>query len=161
MRKFFLIALTLGCGTPAFAVAPDGKGLFCTDQTIADETADIDLVIGAKFIAFWFDQGRASTTKWQRRNDEIILRSSPTGSNYVTSSDEIGWISTTHTKDGTREETYNIDRKTLVAKGINPKRAQEFACEVMPEKKQYKQKLATTREALQDRYDERLKANQF
>jgi hypothetical protein len=79
----------------------------------------------------------------------------------VTSSDEIGWISTTHTKDGTREETYNIDRKTLVAKGINPRRTQEFACEVMPEKKQYKQKLATTREALQDRYDERLKANQF
>ena len=96
MRKFFLIALILGCGTPAFAAAPDGKGLFCTDQTIADETADIDLVISAKFIAFWFDQGRASTTKWQRRNDEIILRSSPTGSNYVTSSDEIGWISTTH-----------------------------------------------------------------
>jgi hypothetical protein len=48
-----------------------------------------------------------------------------------------------------------------VAKGINLRRTQEFACEVMPEKKQYKQKLATTREALQDRYDERLKANQF
>ena len=80
MRRLFLIALMLGFTTPALAIAPDGKGLFCVDQAIADETPDIDLVIGAKFIAFWFDSGRALTTKWQRRNDEIIRRSSPTGS---------------------------------------------------------------------------------
>ena len=105
MRRLFLIALMLGFTTPALAIAPDGKGLFCVDQAIADETPDIDLVIGAKFIAFWIDSGRALTTKWQRRNDEIILRSSPTGSSYVTSSKKIDWISTAHTAEGTREET--------------------------------------------------------
>ena len=89
MRRLFLIALMMGFTTPALAIAPDGKGLFCIDQAIADETPDIDLVISAKFIAFWFDSGRALTTKWQRRNDEVILRSSPTGSSYETSSDKI------------------------------------------------------------------------
>jgi hypothetical protein len=161
MRRLFLIALMLGFTMPALAIAPDGKGLFCVDQAIADETPDIDLVIGAKFIAFWFDSGRALTTKWQRRNDEIILRSSPTGSSYVTSSEKIGWISTAHTADGTREETYSIDRKTLVAKGTNPRRTQEFTCEILPREKQYKLKLAATRDALQDQYNARLAANQF
>ena len=161
MRRLFLIALMLGVTKPALAIVPDGKGLFCVDQAIADETPDIDLVIGAKFIAFWFDSGRALTTKWQRRNDEIILRSSPTGSSYVTSSEKIGWNSTTYTADGTREETYSINRKTLVAKGTNPSRIQEFTCEILLREKQYKMKLAATRDALQDRYNARLKANQF
>ncbi len=161
MRRLFLITLMMGFGTPALAIAPDGKGLFCVDQTITNETPDIDLVIGAKFIAFWFDAGRALTTKWQRRNDEIILRSSPTGSSYVTSSVDIGWISTTHAQNGTRQETYNIDRRTLLVKRTSPKQTQEFVCEVVPKKKQYKQKLATTRDTLQNQYNERLKANQF
>ena len=161
MRRLFLIALMMGFTTPALAIAPDGKGLFCIDQAIADETPDIDLVISAKFIAFWFDSGRALTTKWQRRNDEVILRSSPTGSSYETSSDKIGWISTSHTTDGTRKEIYSIDRKTLLAKGTNPKRTQEFTCEILPREKQYKLKLAATRDALQDQYNARLTANQF
>ena len=161
MRRLFLIALMLGVTKPALAIAPDGKGLFCVDQAIADETPDIDLVIGAKFIAFWFESGRALTTKWQRRNDQIILRSSPTGSTYVTSSEKIGWISTTYTADGTREETYSIDRKTLVAKGTNPRRTQEFTCEILLREKQYKIRLVATRDALQDQYNTRLEANQF
>ena len=161
MRRLFLIALMLGVTKPALATAPDGKGLFCVDQAIADETPDIDLVIGAKFIAFWFDSGRALTTKWQRRNDEIILRSSPTGSSYVTSSEKIGWNSTTYTADGTREEIYSIDRKTLVAKVTNPTRTQEFTCEILPREKQYKLKLVAIRDALQNQYNARLEANQF
>ena len=161
MRRLFLIALMLGFTTPALAIAPDGKGLFCVDQAIADETPDIDLVIGAKFIAFWFDSGRAMTTKWQRRNDEVILRSSPTGSSYEPAARKSDWISTAHTTDGTREETYSIDRKTLVAKGTNPRRTQEFTCEILSREKQYKLKLAATRDTLQDQYDARLAANQF
>ena len=119
------------------------------------------VVIGAKFIAFWFDAGRALTTKWQRRNDEIILRSSLTGSSYVTSSEKIGWISTAHTADGTREETYSINRKTLVANRKNLRRIQEFTCEILLGEKQYKLKLVATRDALQDQYNARLEANQF
>ena len=160
--KKLIVAVFLGFfGTTAMAAAPNDKGLVCADQSLADQSGEIDTIISDQFIAFWFADDTALKSQWRRQNDIITIRSSPAGSRYATNSKTIEWTTRALVDGKTVEDRFSVDRQSLELSLARPSKSQKFTCELVDQSRAYDAMLEQTRQTLQNLYDKELAANKL
>jgi len=157
-----ILCIVIGLASPsAMAAAPDGKGILCTDQAIAEDSGDIDAVIHNRTLAFQFADGTVLSTRWRRNNDDVITKTAIAGSRYRTNNLHIGWVSRRLIDGETIAVEFTLNRQTLALTRQLKTSISNFACELIDQPRIYEEMLAKQRQDLQGRYDARLAANKL